>query len=135
MARQKKQTEETKIIEEIAKDTPTVVAKEDDIEQKQEDIAPKMISPQPKVKPAKSVEQPDAVKMPSIIGGVCEFCGEPYNQCKHYKGIDIFCSYCLRKDMIPWRRLRIFNINGELLVLCDDYTCEDKHNKKYNPTI
>jgi len=84
-----------------------------------------------KVKPAKEPIGIVAKRLPDIRSGVCEFCGISYKECEHYKGIDIFCSYCRRKDTIPSRILKLFEIGDEIIVVCDDFKCLDDHNKKY----
>ena len=107
------------------------VNKEDGIE---EVIAPKS----PKVKPYLNVNVPKFQILPNILGGVCEFCGESISTCKHYKGIDISCSYCLRNDkaILEERKLLVRLINeDELEICCDDFKCQDKFNKKYTPQV
>jgi len=33
----------------------------------------------------KNEEKKEEVRYPRIIGGICEFCGKPAKECKHYK--------------------------------------------------
>lgn len=83
----------------------------------------------------KTVDIPNSELMPKIIAGVCEFCGERYEKCQHYKNIakDITCSYCLRKDIIDARELLVYKLldSNELIVLCSDYSCQEAHLSKY----
>ena len=81
---------------------------------------------------------------PLIRGGICEFCGvvdqnQPsevqYTLCPHFKAIgDIECSYCdatvnpvdtLRKAVIKVHQSP--NNPEQLVVVCDKYTCTNKH--------
>ena len=105
-----------------------------------------------------------ATVMPKILAGVCEFCGpgrydprkspgelvenyrvDPDTQlgnCQHYKGIRMRCSYCPIsadwKDNIIHRSHNVYvsPLNPqELIVVCDDMRCQDKHIKRFTPQI
>ena len=102
--------------------------------------------------------------LPQIVAGVCEFCGpglynprtspmklvedwrvDPDTQigkCQHYNGIKMRCSYCPIstdfKNNVEHRRHNVFvsPLNPqELIVVCDDMRCQDKHTKRFNPQI
>ena len=89
-----------------------------------------------KVLSSQNSNNPNAEHMPDIRGGVCEYCGLPFDKCEHYKGVDIFCSYCNRKDIIPFRKLKVWKMeDGSLLICCSDFSCRDKHFKKYNLNV
>lgn len=94
-------------------------------------------------------------KYPDITGGVCDFCGvrdnlqasEVQYELGHvpncpYTAIggihDIRCSYCPDEvnpiEVIKQRKLLVFaspERPGELLAVCDNYTCQGKHQKRY----
>lgn len=77
---------------------------------------------------------PGYTKHPDIRAGVCEFCGEHHTVCKHYKGIDIYCTYCGRRDIVNNRHLRIFTLHSnpnQLLIVCGDYKCDVAHKDRF----
>ena len=105
-----------------------------------------------------------ATKLPDIIGGVCEFCGpakynisgtsptiaEDYRvdqdtqvgKCIHYKGIKVRCSYCptnanWRGNIYNRRHLVYIDPDNpkQLIMVCDDQQCQDKHWKKYETGV
>lgn len=85
---------------------------------------------------------------PQIYGGLCEFCGvmdpnlpseEQYKLCPHFKAIgNIECSYC-DPTVNPIDTMRKATIKvhqsptnpDQLVVVCDKYTCTDKHIKRF----
>ncbi len=98
--------------------------------------------------------------LPKVVGGVCEFCGpaeydhsspqrpvnelrfEPLTQmghCKHYKGLQLRCSYCpLSSDWPGNIQSRIHTIyeypagSGNLIVHCDAMECRSAHIKRFS---
>jgi uncharacterized protein YlaI len=80
---------------------------------------------------------PKAHSMPTIYAGKCEYCGESYKTCKHYRGIDVFCSYCGRKDVFDFRVINVKvldNRPNELIFICADYKCQKAHKDKFTPS-
>ena len=81
-------------------------------------------------------------KFPAIVGGVCEHCGlldtkvapdQQYTICPHYNGLELFCTYCGRSDIIKDRKMNVFEIDGQpgvYTIVCSDYACQDKFNKE-----
>ncbi|MCL5436077.1 MAG: hypothetical protein M1275_03270 [Patescibacteria group bacterium] len=47
---------------------------------------------------------------PPIRAGICEFCGIPFEQCKHYKGLPMKCSYCPAGEDDKLFRSRVLNV-------------------------
>lgn len=77
---------------------------------------------------------PQAINMPDINSGMCEYCGTKYSDCQHYKGVDIHCTYCQRSDIIGERKLVVKALAdkpGVLIVVCNDYNCVKKHRDRY----
>ena len=90
---------------------------------------------------------PGAKKLPTVRGGICEFCGVLDNKvaahlqftlCPHYEGVDLKCTYCPPesdwKHVLSKRKLQIFEFpegSGNLVVVCDDISCRDKHKKRF----
>lgn len=96
---------------------------------------------------------------PSIIGGVCEFCGpaeydhhspqrpvkelrvDPLTQvgrCKHYNGVQIRCTYCpVSADWQGNINSRIHTVyeypegSGNLIVHCDAMECRGAHINRF----
>ena len=95
---------------------------------------------------------PEATKLPTVRGGICDFCGvldsslpphEQYKLCPHYKGTDLRCTYCpldtrfevMGADGFIGNRIySIFEFpvgSGRLTVVCNDLKCQDKHMKRF----
>lgn len=92
----------------------------------------------------------DAIVHPEIRAGVCTFCGvkpdfEGYDgggnprkavpKCKHYYGVKLFCTYCQNDEALRSRTMRVYELKsdpGKLIICCDDFRCEDKHQKKFH---
>lgn len=92
---------------------------------------------------------PYVVKHPDVRGGVCERCGiidqyrdshEQYKLCEHYRGMQLRCSYCPNdtnhspEEVSRRSVLKVFNSPtdpGKLVVVCDEYACNDKHQKRF----
>lgn len=80
---------------------------------------------------------------PQVRGGHCEHCGvidpnQPshlqYKLCPHFRGMELRCSYCdASKDPEEVNGRAVLNIHdhptspGLLVVVCDSYTCSEKH--------
>lgn len=80
---------------------------------------------------------PKAHSLPTIYAGKCEYCGESYKTCKHYRGIDVFCSYCGRKDVFDFRVVQAKVLDdkpGEIIFICADYKCQKAHKDKFTPS-
>ena len=91
---------------------------------------------------------PSAAKQPRVVGGICEHCGVldknvaahlQHKLCPHYTGVDLRCSYCPPDEnlehVLSKRELRIFEMpqgSGNLVVVCDDIRCTDKHLRRFN---
>lgn len=92
---------------------------------------------------------PYVVKHPDVRGGVCDRCGvidpyrEPYEQyklCEHYRGMQLRCSYCPNDnnhapDEVARRSvLKVFDSPdnpNQLVVICDEYACNQKHERRF----
>lgn len=88
---------------------------------------------------------PTSRRYPNVRGGTCEFCGlmdkdveaiDQYKLCEHYRGKQLECSYCPpgKADEVTRRSvLKIYDHpNGqELVVVCDSYDCESKHQNRF----
>lgn len=108
---------------------PTTIATEEPLSK---DALEKEIQKRAEIFAEKMV--PAATKHPEIRAGICEFCGESYRTCKHYSGIDIYCTYCGRRDIILSRSLKIFSRNdtpNQLIIVCEDYKCTDAHLNRF----
>lgn len=87
-------------------------------------------------------------RLPEIRGGLCEFCGviDPnfpsqfqYQLCPHFRGMgEMRCSYCDEMknptDVVLKSILNIHehpNDPNKLVVVCDSFTCSDKHIKRF----
>lgn len=84
---------------------------------------------------------------PQVRGGICEYCGvlDPntpsqfqYRLCPHYRGLALACSYCDgTKDPDEVNYKSVLNIHGhpdnpnKLVVVCDSFTCSEKHEKRF----
>ena len=84
---------------------------------------------------------------PQVRGGVCEFCGVidnkqsstvQYKLCKHFKGMDLRCSYCpatADPEQVVYHS--VINIHGhpdnpnKLVVVCDSYNCSRAHEVRF----
>lgn len=95
-----------------------------------------------------SISEPITAIYPQIIGGICEYCGvmdrlKPdylqYTLCPHFKGVgEVRCSYCPGTanpiDVIKQRRIVVHGSpfkTGELIAVCDAYTCSGAHEKRF----
>jgi hypothetical protein len=91
---------------------------------------------------------PVTTMWPRIIGGQCEFCGvmdgnaaptDQYKLCPHFQAIgEIECSYCDATvnpiDTMLKATIKVHQspTNPEqLVVVCDKFTCTDKHIKRF----
>lgn len=77
---------------------------------------------------------PDAIRHPDIRAGVCEFCGQHHTDCQHYKGVDIYCTYCGRRDIISSRSLKVYSLKSnpkQLIIVCDDFGCSNSHINRF----
>lgn len=89
---------------------------------------------------------------PRVIGGVCEFCGiidnkqlatEQYKLCQHFKTIgEIRCSYCPEnanpEEVVYHAEMKIHvhpDNPNKLVVVCDSYTCSQKHIERFKRSI
>jgi hypothetical protein len=101
----------------------------------------------------RTVERRGALRVPStrrwprVIGGICEFCGviEPklpstdqYKLCKHYKGMELRCTYCDETkdptEVVGHHRLNVAEHPEhpeKLVVWCGDYKCRQAHEKRF----
>lgn len=89
---------------------------------------------------------------PLVRGGLCEACGvldknQPsqyqYKLCPHFRGMNLECSYCDpskdQNEVIGRAILKIHDhpyekdSNGSptLVVVCDSYTCSEKHLERF----
>ena len=101
----------------------------------------------PQIERQGSSTVPVTAYYPRVIGGVCEFCGilDPqsdkpqYLLCRHYKTIgNLQCSYCPdSKNPEEVVMNNTLNIHGhpdnpdKLVVVCDNYTCSQKHEARF----
>lgn len=111
--------------------------------------APATAAPQLRVERQGARTVPVTRMYPQVRGGVCEYCGviDPnvpsqfqYKLCPHYRGVgQLRCSYCdetKNPDDIAYRS--VLNVHGhpdkpnELIVVCDSYTCSEKHLKRFD---
>lgn len=111
-------------------------------------IAPTPVAPAP-VPRQKTIErqggrsEPFVRHHPRVISGICEFCGvldrnQPseyqYKLCPHYRGLQLQCSYCPDSknpdEVIGHASLNIMehpDNPDKLIVVCDSYSCSEKH--------
>lgn len=91
--------------------------------------------------------EPTSRRYPTVRGGTCEFCGvmdhnidahNQYKLCEHYRGMQLSCSYCPAEkdpdDVIKHSVMKVFDKPGEpgtLVVVCDHYDCEKKHQDRF----
>jgi len=91
-----------------------------------------------------------SVRHPRVIGGTCEFCGvidknQPahvqYKLCKHYRGMELRCSYCDETanpdEVAAHHKLNVAEHpdNPDVLVVwCGSYKCSDAHTKRFDPS-
>lgn len=85
---------------------------------------------------------------PQVRGGICEYCGvldpriaseHQYKLCPHFRALgQLRCSYCEpTKDPNEVVGRSVLNIHGhpdnpdKLVVVCDSYTCSQKHEKRF----
>lgn len=80
---------------------------------------------------------------PQVRGGVCEHCGVldknvpsefQYKLCPHFRGMQLQCSYCDASknpdEVIGHGTLNIHSHPDnpdKLVVVCDSFTCSEKH--------
>jgi len=82
-----------------------------------------------------------AIVYPKILAGRCEFCGQDYSECKHYKGVPIKCSYCPAEvDTTAFRQRTLFvyalpETPNRLICVCDDYNCTKKHQERFSRKV
>lgn len=89
---------------------------------------------------------------PRVISGICEFCGvldnlkpstEQYKLCPHFKAIgELRCSYCPEnvnpEEVILHADLKIHthpDNPNKLVVVCDSYTCSQKHLERFKRSM
>lgn len=88
--------------------------------------------------------EPHVRRLPTIRGGVCEFCGvldgrypasDQWKLCPHFRGIeDMRCSYC-DESVNPTEVVLRSLLNtaehpsnpGQLVVWCNSFKCSEKH--------
>lgn len=96
------------------------------------------------------VAAPIVARYPSVIGGVCEYCGvldnhqpskDQYKLCPHYKGAEIRCSYCdPSKDpehVIEHAKMIVVGHPtqpGVRIAVCDNISCVQAHQKRFRVT-
>lgn len=85
---------------------------------------------------------------PQVRGGICEYCGvldntlpseQQYKLCPHFRALgQLRCSYCdATKDPNEVVQRSVLNIHGHpdnpkrLVVVCDSFTCSQKHEKRF----
>lgn len=84
---------------------------------------------------------------PQVRGGICDWCGVldrnvpsqfQYKLCPHYRGMQLMCSYCPGtkdpNDVIYKSLVKVMDSPGnpgELIVVCDNFECESKHQKRF----
>lgn len=99
-----------------------------------------------------NISVPYTRRYPEVRGGQCEFCGTldrnvpanfQYKLCPHFRGMELVCSYCdISKDpneVIGRSKMNIYdhptekdeNGNPTLIVVCDSYTCTEKHQARF----
>lgn len=87
-------------------------------------------------------------RFPEVRGGICEYCGviDPkypseyqYKLCEHYRGKQLFCSYCPPEknpdDVINHSILKIAehpDNPNKMVVWCDSFECSKKHLARFN---
>lgn len=90
---------------------------------------------------------------PEVRGGICEKCGvldkyQPsiyqYKLCPHFRGMTLECSYCDQSkdqnEVIGRSVMRVHDHpyqkdhmgNPTLVVVCDSYTCSEKHLARFD---
>lgn len=92
---------------------------------------------------------PYVVKYPDVRAGICTKCGvidgnwpgnEQYKLCEHYRGMQLRCSYCPNDDNHQpdeVARRSIMKVYGsptdpnQIIVVCDEYECESRHQKRF----
>lgn len=78
---------------------------------------------------------PQAIIHPRIIAGKCEFCGEDYQTCQHYAGMDVFCSYCnVAGEVFNARVINVYSLPESpdvYIFVCADFKCQAAHQKKF----
>lgn len=92
---------------------------------------------------------PRVRRYPDIRGGICERCGVidqnqentvQHRLCEHYRGMEIRCSYCPAdqnhnpEEVARRSILKVFDSPtnpNELIVVCDEYECESRHQKRF----
>jgi len=90
---------------------------------------------------------PFVQRLPQVRGGVCEFCGildknvpseQQYKLCPHYRGLNLRCSYCDEtkdpEEIIGHAVLNVYehpDNPDKLVVVCDSYTCTQKHEARF----
>jgi hypothetical protein len=64
----------------------------------------------------------------------------PLAFCEHYRDLrdQIACVYCRSKQAVGYRRLQVRGItkpdgSEELVIICSDINCRQKHFRKYSP--
>ncbi len=94
-----------------------------------------------------SQSEPYVHHFPQVRGGICEFCGVldvnvpsqyQYKLCPHYRGMQLACSYCPGEkdpdEVVRQSKLEIVrhpDKDWEMIVVCSAYTCEQKHQKRF----
>jgi hypothetical protein len=80
----------------------------------------------------------DTIDGQQIQVGFEEYCRHEHN----YKGLQMRCTYCPKdadmRRVIKDRTLHIYGSpdnQNKLIVVCSDYRCVEKHQKKYNNTV
>lgn len=89
-------------------------------------------------------------RFPQVRAGTCEFCGviDPkypaqyqYKLCPHYRGQDLWCSYCPgsknREEVVAHSIMNIAESpdGTKLIVWCDSLECSDKHMKRFGQAL
>lgn len=93
------------------------------------------------------VTSPIVDKYPTVRAGICDRCGvldpnvesvNQYKLCGHYRGMQLACSYCPSTknpdEVISKAILEVYGSplnKDELVVVCNESVCLDKHYKRF----
>ena len=94
-----------------------------------------------------SVTSPVVNRYPNVRAGICDRCGvidpnvesvHQYKLCGHYRGMQLACSYCPNTknpdEVIAHSIMEVYDSPtnpNELVVVCNESVCLDKHYKRF----